>query len=628
MRKFAQGAEMTADGVSFRVWAPDHRRVEVVLSKARETRPLEKEQDGYWSAVVEGVRAGDQYRYRLNGASPDLPDPAARFLPEGPHGPAEIVDPNTFTWSDDNWTGHPSAGHVIYELHVGTFSPEGNWEGALAKLPLLRDLGITTIEIMPVAEFAGRYGWGYDGVAWFAPSHLYGSPDSFRRFVNGAHALGLAVILDVVYNHFGPSGDYSSQYSRNYVGATKTEWGGGLNYDGTNAHGMRQLATDNAAYWIDEFHLDGLRLDATQAIRDTSPDHIVSAISRAARTAAKGRRLFLVGESEPQDSRLLHGLPQPGSGSGLDALWNDDFHHSSVVALTGRRQAYYSDYVGNANEWIATAKQGFLYQGQRSFWQKGPRGRPTRGLPMEAFVSFLENHDQVANSLWGERLWRQCRPSQHRAMTALLLLGPWTPMLFQGQEWNSSARFCYFAGHDDELAGLVRKGRTEFLSQFPGCANHPELLPDPGAPEVLQDSRLRWDERTLMEHAQALKLHQDLLRIRRSDWTIGRKSPEEVTIEIAALSPHCGLLRYFAHKNDPQRSDRILLTNLGSDFELTPGSQPLLAPPDEFRGSRWRASWSSEDPGYGGYGCSEPDTHDSGWVIPASATLLLAPGQH
>lgn len=621
-RRFAQGAEATPHGVSFRIYAPEHSRVDLMLVSRNQILPMQSEGDGFWSLLAPDVKDRETYFYRLDGEPNNLPDPCARYLPEGPHGPAEVVDPSTFGWSDNDWQGIPVADQVIYELHVGTFSPEGNWAGLEAKLPWLAELGVTTLELMPVAEFDGTFGWGYDGVAWFAPSHLYGTADGFRRVVDRAHQLQLAVILDVVYNHFGVSGDYTSKYSRHYAGSRKTEWGTGLNFDGPQAQAMRSLVIDNARYWIDEFHLDGLRLDATQAISDSSPDHIVSALSRAARAAAKGRQIFIVGENERQDTRFLR--PHGESGKDLDALWNDDFHHSSRVALTGRRQAYLSDYLGHASEWIAAAKTGFLYQGQWSRWQEMPRGHATQGLPPTSFACFLENHDQVANSLTSKRLWQQSSPAQHRAMTALLLLGPWLPLLFQGQEWNSTAPFCFFAKHNEQLAPLVRDGRAEFLSQFPGCAAHPELLRDPASDATFEISRLRWAEVEQVEHTVALQMHRDLLRLRRMDPTLAGFRHQGGRLDVTTLSPGCGLIRYFTDGlQGPEAGDRILLVNLGASIELDRIPEPLLAPPAPH--DHWVMVWNSEEPGYGGHGCDKPNTPAGRWTIPGCAAALLAP---
>jgi maltooligosyltrehalose trehalohydrolase len=626
-RRRAQGAELVDGGVSFRLWAPERRQVELVLADDTTPRPMKAMEEGHWELTIPGIGAGTRYRYRLDGAGPDLPDPVSCFMPEGPHGPSEVVDPKRFRWTDSLWTGLPLHGQVIYELHIGTFSAEGNWQGALKQLAALKAIGVTAVEVMPVAEFPGQFGWGYDGVGWFAPSHLYGSADDFRAFVDGAHALGLGVLLDVVYNHFGPDGNYLEQFSPNYFSKQSNEWGRSLNFDGEQSTALRRLVTENAAYWVEEFHLDGLRLDATQSIVDGSEEHVIVALGRAARAAAGGRRILLIGENEPQHSNLLRSTAL--GGLGLDALWNDDFHHSANVALTGRRQAYYSDYRGSANEWVAAAKHGFLFQGQRSGWQGKRRGQSTRGLPSAAFVAFLENHDQVANSMWGSRVWERSNAACHRAMTALLLLGPWTPMLFQGQEWNASTPFHYFADHEPDLAKLVRKGRAEFMSQFPGCADGTgiEVLLDPAATATFDASRLRWDERGLPAHERALRLHTDLLNLRRTDATLGAHAPTGVTLEVTTLTPTCGAFRYFV--DGPVASagaqDRLLIINLGADIELPSVAEPLLSPPAQPGHTCWSILWSSEDPRYGGNGCAEPESEERGFKIPACAAVLLTP---
>jgi maltooligosyltrehalose trehalohydrolase len=615
-RRRAQGAEVFDDGTDFRLWAPVCESVELRLEESQAISALTREADGHWFVRLPQVRAGAHYRYRVDGQE-WLPDPAARFLPEGPHGPAEVVDSRAFAWTDTRWRGVHKHGQIIYEMHVGTFSPEGTWAGAMSKLALLKELGVTVVEVMPICEYPGEFGWGYDGVQWFAPSRTYGRPDDLRRFVDHAHRLGLGVILDVVYNHLGPDGNYLARFSPFYFSKETTEWGASLNFDGEQCEAMRRLAIDSAAAWIDEYHFDGLRLDAIHSIFDRSAHHIVAAIARECRWAAGPRALFISAENETQESHYVQ--PVESGGAGLDALWNDDFHHTAVVALSGRRHAYYRDFHGTAAEWLAPAKYGFLFQGQCSEWQALRRGHPTRGLAMASFVSYLENHDQVANSLQGARLWQQSQPGCHRAMTALLLLGPWTPLLFQGQEWNCSSPFHYFAQHTPELAGLVRSGRAEFMAQFPGAS--PELLPDPGARETFDRCRLRWEERDLPLHERALKLHRDLITLRRQDLTLwGAHARKDVRVEFSALNATCGWLRFFA---DDPHGDRLLLINLGPDVDWRCVTDPLLAPPA--RDTCWRVLWSSEDPGYGGHGTFEPEDEEHGWTIPGSAATLLAP---
>jgi maltooligosyltrehalose trehalohydrolase len=461
-RRLPVGAEVQeAGGVHFRVWAPASPRVAVVCAQSETLEnatelALAQEPGGYWSGFIAEARAGDHYRYRL--ATGDFPDTASRFQPRGPHGTSRIVDPGAFAWTDQAWRGVSREGQVLYEMHIGTFTREGTWAAAMAQLPHLADLGVTLLEVMPVADFPGRYGWGYDGVNLFAPTRLYGEPDDFRRFVDRAHALGLGVILDVVYNHLGPDGNYLREFAPHYFSTRyRNEWGDALNFDDEFSGPVRELFIANAAYWIDEFHCDGLRLDATQQIFDSSPQHLLAAIAERAREAAGGRGIYLVNENEPQHALLVRPIEQ--GGYGLDAIWNDDFHHTAIVAMTGRNEAYYTDYHGSPQEFISAAKWGFLFQGQRYKWQKARRGTPSLDLAPSNFVNFLQNHDQIANSLWGRRVHTLTSAARVRALTALLLLGPNTPMLFQGQEFAASAPFLYFADHTPELAAAVGKGR-------------------------------------------------------------------------------------------------------------------------------------------------------------------------
>lgn len=348
-RRLPVGAELGLSGVHFRVWARRRQRVDVVFgddaSPALRLTRLKSEGNGYFSGMVAAARAGDLYRFRLDGGDALYPDPASRYQPHGPHGPSQVIDPAAFAWSDHDWHGAGSEGQVLYEMHVGTFTREGSWESASRELPALAELGVTVLEVMPVAEFAGRFGWGYDGVDLFAPYHVYGLPDDLRRFVDRAHSLNVGVILDVVYNHLGPDGCYLREFSEDYfTDRYENEWGEPINFDGEHAGPVREFFLANAGYWIDEFHLDGLRLDATQQIFDSSSEHILACVSRRVREAAHGRATLLVGESEPQDVRLVR--PVKHGGYGLDALWNDDFHHSATVALTGHNEAYYTDYLG------------------------------------------------------------------------------------------------------------------------------------------------------------------------------------------------------------------------------------------------------------------------------------------
>jgi maltooligosyltrehalose trehalohydrolase len=600
-RRRAWGAELDGHGgVTFRVFAPGRARVDVVLGDGPSPRVVALSADdapGAWVGTVDDVGPGARYRFSLAGDAEPLPDPSSRFQPEGPFGPSEVVDP-TFRWTDAEFRGIARRGRVVYELHVGTFTPTGTWEAARERLPDLARLGVTVIEVMPVSAFAGARGWGYDGVFWFAPHQAYGRPEDFRRFVDDAHRLGLGVILDVVYNHLGGVGNFLPRFAPNYMSAAATEWGDGMNYDVGKSPPARALVTENVAYWIDEFHLDGFRFDATQSIVDSSRPHILTEAAATARLAAGKKCIYLVGENEPQDTNLVR--PTTEGGAGFDALWNDDFHHAALVALTGHREAYFVDYTGSARELVACVRHGFLFQGQRYAWQNKGRGTSTRGLPPRAFVTFLENHDQVANYGLGERTWTRAAPARLRALTALTLLGPATPLLFQGQEWNATARFAYFTDLDPQLTALVKAGRAQFLHQFPRYAPAAarDRFPDPSSPEVFASCRLDWSERDRPFHARVLGMHRDLLELRRDDPTLRREGEDGVTVDAAALDDVSFVVRYFGAERDGTE-DRLLVVNLGADREPDSLAEPLVAPP---AGTTWRPAWSSDDPRYGGQG--------------------------
>jgi maltooligosyltrehalose trehalohydrolase len=610
-RRLQVGVELQRrGGVHARVWAPARREVALVKDGETDGVRLDPEGDGFFSGAA-GLAAGDRYWFRLDG---ELlrPDPASRFQPEGPHGPSQVVDPDAFTWTDHGWGGVERHGQVLYEMHVGTFTPTGTWAAAAEELEELARLGITVIEMMPVNDFAGRFGWGYDGVNLYAPTRLYGTPDDLRRFVDRAHALGLGVILDVVYNHLGPDGNYLADFSPDYFTTRyRNDWGQAINFEGPAP--AREYFVANAGYWIEEFHVDGLRVDATQDMHDASDEHVLAAIARRARQAGAPRRIFLVGENEPQETRLVR--PPADGGYGFDALWNDDYHHTAVVALTGRREAYYLDYTGSPQELISCAKYGFLYQGQWYSWQKQRRGTAALDLPHAACVTFLENHDQVANSAFGRRLHQSASPARYRALTALTLLGPGTPMLFQGQEFASSKPFLYFADHRPELREPIRKGRAAFLAQFSSMQDPEvrEALPEPGDEDTFRRCTLDRAERTA--HAEAYALHRDLLALRHGDATLTR--PGRVDGALVALEAF--VVRLFGGDGD-----RLLLVNLGRDLDLRPAPEPLLAPPP---GQRWRLAWSSESVQYGGSG-TPAIRPDAEWHIPGETALLLRPLPH
>jgi maltooligosyltrehalose trehalohydrolase len=612
------GAQAAPGGTHFRVWAPGHRGVAVLLENGSAPVPMEREGDGYWSCFARNARPGDRYRLQIDNCD-SYPDPASRFQPEGPHGPSQIVDPGTYRWSAEEaaWGGCRLEGQVLYELHIGTFTAEGTYTAAERELGRLAALGITVLELMPVAQFAGRWGWGYDGVDLFAPHNSYGTPDDLRHFIDAAHRAGLGVIQDVVYNHLGPDGNYLKSFSPDYFAKEATEWGDSINFDGENCEGAREFFRENAAYWVREFHFDGLRLDATQSIKDNGRlgPHILEEIGEAVRAAAGARDVIIVAENEPQDTTLIR--PIKAGGYGLDGMWNDDLHHSMMVRLTHKREAYYSDYLGRAQEFVSAAKRGFLYQGQPYGWQKGhARGSSSRGIAPQHFITFIENHDQVANTDTGARVRARSHPGVYRAMTAYWLLTPGTPMFFQGQEYGALTQFLYFCDHNPQLAQAVRTGRREFLEQFPSLASEDaqRVLPDSAAEDTFRRCKLDPGDSN-KANPQILALHEDLLRLRRTDPVLCRQ--RDAVLDGAVLSEDCFVLRFFAENGD----DRLLVVNFGRDLELPHAPEPLLAPSS---GSSWGLAWSSDHHRYGGGGVVCPVT-ETGWRIPGASTVLLTP---
>ncbi|HVF72573.1 MAG TPA: malto-oligosyltrehalose trehalohydrolase [Chthoniobacterales bacterium] len=622
-RRYPIGAELIGDGrVHFRIWAPKAETLEVAVEgkwrdghgeKSPATfHALDREEGGYFSGAIQ-AEAGTLYRFRLNGEGNLYPDPASRFQPEGPHGPSCVVNPASFNWTDQSWKGIRMAGQVIYEMHIGTFTAEGTWRAAMTELAELKRIGITVIEMMPVADFPGEYGWGYDGVDLFAPTRLYGAPDDLRAFIDHAHSLGLAVILDVVYNHFGPDGNYLGIYSADYLHRERgNDWGDSINFDGDNSAPVREFFISNGCYWIDEFHFDGFRFDATQSIQDESDEHVVGAIGRAARKVASERSIILVAENENQEAKLL--WPRERRGDDFDGVWNDDLHHSAYVALTGRHEAYYSDFRGRPQEFISALKYGYLFQGQTYWSHQAERGMPTFGAPPEAFVWYLENHDQVSNSAQGQRMRFDSSPGVYRALTGLLLLGPGTPLLFQGEEFGASAPFVFFADiGDDNLKEAIRKGRFEFLQQFPSIRS-PEIvetLPVPARRETFERCKLNFAERETMRPF--YDLHCDLLRLRHEDSRFQKQIPGGV--DGAVVGEKSFVLRYFGEQND----DRLLVVNLGPEQPFIPGPEPLLAAPWN---CEWELLWSSDNERYGGPGVKAPFS-DDGWILPAESAIAL-----
>jgi maltooligosyltrehalose trehalohydrolase len=632
----ATGATLNpSGGARFRVWAPRCTRLEVIFTDSPDQPvSLETNGDGYFSGSAEASLAqhGKRYKFRLNGKEL-FPDPWSRFQPDGPHGDSQLWDSRRYKWQHCDWPGVSLKGQVLYELHIGTFTSERTYAAAEARLPLLKEAGITVIELMPLAEFPGNFGWGYDGVKMFAPYHGYGTPDDLRHFVDTAHGLGLGVLLDVVYNHLGPDGNYIGQFTGTFFADKHhTPWGHAINYDAEGSQGTREFVLSNAAYWVREFNFDGLRLDATQTIFDDSPrrggTHILRAIGEAVRTAAQGRETIIVAEDDERRADMMR--PE---GYALDGVWNDDFHHSARVALTGRRPFYLGPFQGSAQELVSAAKYGFLHAGQtigdtsgqtvavKPGETAGPRrllGQLTFGVPLWRFVNYIENHDQVSAETKGSRLRTLTSAAAYRAMSTYLLLGPGTPMLFQGQEFGSTTPFPYFADHGDALRPLVRDGRWDFLREFiPGATKEmaEELgLPDPGAESTAQAATLDWSERDREPALSAL--YKDLIALRKHETIF---VANDLRVDGAILAERCLLLRYWRDAGSGQVA-RLLVVNLGDDVDLPEIAEPLLGT----EGGGWEMIFSSEDQKYGGTG--SPNFEDTdGWHMAARSAVFLAP---
>jgi len=586
-------------GVHFRVWAPAASRVEVEFTESGDCLPLSAQADGVWAAHIPRARPGTRYRYRLNGALA-RPDPYSRSQPEGVHGPSAVVDPEAFEWHDAGWRGSHIDGLVIYQCHVGTATPAGTFDSLIDELPRLQRLGINAIEPLPVAEFPGGRNWGYDGVNLFAPAHVYGGPEALKRFVDAAHQRGLGVILDVVYNHLGPDGNYLRDFAPEYfTDRHQTPWGAAINYAGPGSEWVRKLVVDNARYWVHEFHVDGLRLDATHAIFDDSNVHVLAELTQAVRTSLPAQRhVVLIAETSENDVRYLQ--PVGDGGFGFDAVWADDFHHSLRRYLAGDHEGYYADYAGTLAEVASCIESGWLYAGQttpRSGFET-PRGTPARGRPANQFVYALQNHDQVGNRAFGERLHHQIDRDRYRAASTLLLFLPFTPMLFMGQEFGASSPFQYFTEHDPALGKLVTEGRRREFQAFAAFADpaNRDRIPDPQAAATFVDSKLHVEEADAPAGATLQALYQRLLELRRTDAVLVDQARERM--QARALAPDVLAVRRWQPGHE-----RLLLVNFGDAPWRT----------EEF-GGRWHVLLDSGAPsGVGPTGVT---------VAPRSATVL------
>jgi maltooligosyltrehalose trehalohydrolase len=504
------GASLSGESCDFRVWAPSAQSVTLRLTGEHGTRDWPMQSDGQYFSLQAFARHGDRYFYIADQNKP-VPDPVSRFLPEGVHGPTEIVDPENSAWNDSGWCGLPLRDYVIYELHIGTFTSEGTFDAAISRLPYLKDLGVTVIEIMPVAAFPGTRNWGYDGVSPYAVQASYGGPDGLKRLVNAAHAIGLGVIMDVVYNHLGNEGNYLRMFGPYFTDKHQTPWGEAINYDQPGSEGVRRYFAENALYWIREYHMDGLRLDAVQTIKDNSPKHILAEIKEdvAALAAELGREVCVIAETDENDEKMAR--PASAGGFNLDAIWSDDFHHAIHAFFTGERKGYYQDF-GRPEQIARALQQGFVFQGEPfQFWGGRQRGTSSARMPAPAHVICIQNHDQVGNRARGERLTALVPRGVRMLAAALLLLAPETPLLFMGQEYDEPNPFQFFTDYGDPaLQQAVREGRRQEFKDF-DFAN--DEVPDPQAPATFERSKLNW-QLTQSEN-QMLDWYKSLLALRK-----------------------------------------------------------------------------------------------------------------
>ena len=534
----------------FTIWAPSAKSVAVKVNGA--VIPMqEKDDQGTWQIEVKDAGPGTDYGYLLNEDPACYPDPRSQSQPNGVHGLSRLYDQAAFSWTDEAFQAVPLANAIVYELHIGTFTERGTLDSAIERLDYLIDLGVTHVELMPVASFAGNYGWGYDGVALFSVHEPYGGPDALKRFVNAAHQRGLAVLLDVVYNHFGPVGNYTGKFGPYLTSAHHTPWGGAVNLEEAWSHQVRRFFCDNALMWMRDFHIDGLRLDAVHAFVDRSAIHFLEQLAVEVETlgAALARPLVLIAESDLNDPRIIR--PRVAGGFGMDAQWNDDFHHALFAVLCpGSEGGYYADF-GSLRQLAKAIEEGFVYDGVYSKYRNRIHGRSARGLSLHRFLAFIQNHDQVGNRALGDRVAEIVGFDRAKIAAAIVLLNPMIPMLFQGEEWAASSPFRYFANHDDpEMARMVSEGRKKEFAVF-GWS--PDSIPDPESRETLERSKLKWPELSVRPHAEMLSWYRELIRLRRTTSSLNDGEPGHTHV---SYSEEEMWLRM-------ERGDIAILCNLG-----------------------------------------------------------------
>ena len=541
----------------FQIWAPKVRDLAVQVDGV--SRPMQgPDEQGWWCAEMESANTGSDYGFLVDDDPRAYPDPRSLWQPSGVHGLSRVYDQRSFRWSDTGFQAPPLASAIVYELHVGTFTPEGTLDAAIEKLDHLKKLGITHVELMPVASYSGNHGWGYDGVALFAVHEPYGGPDALKRFVDAAHHMQLAVLLDVVYNHFGPVGNYSGKFGPYVTDAHHTPWGGAVNLEDADAHQVRRFFCDNALMWMRDFHIDGLRLDAVHALVDRSAIHFLEQLAGETRTleATVGRRLVLIAESDLNDPRIV--TSSDAGGFGFDAQWSDDFHHALFAVLAREPQSgYYRDF-GSLRQLAKALEDNFVYDGVFSECRKRMHGRPAKHIPQCRLLGYVQNHDQIGNRAKGERITESAGFDRAKIAAAVVLLAPFAPMLFQGEEWAASSPFPYFADHDDPaLARSVSEGRRR---EFAAFGWDPASIPDPENRDTFERSKLQWQELKEGPHNEMLAWYRELIRIRRMNHDLNDSAPGATHVRWSEEE------RWFAM----ERGRVVLLSNLGAEMHTCP----------------------------------------------------------
>ena len=534
------GATVLPGGVRFRIWAPSQPLMRLVLEGSGDMLPMQPLADGWHELTTDKAATGTRYRFAL-GDGMHVPDPASRHQPDDIHGPSEVIDPAAYSWRDASWTGRPWHEAIIYELHVGTFTQAGTFRAAIERLDHLAALGITAIELMPLADFPGARNWGYDGVLLYAPDASYGRPEDLKALIDAAHGKGLMAFLDVVYNHFGPDGNYISLYAPPiFTERHKTPWGNAINYDGAGAQPVREFAIQNALYWLEEYRFDGLRLDAVHTIVDDSPKHILTELAERVHQRFDGKRqVHLILENEENDAGRLERAPN-GDVKRYTAQWNDDVHHGLHTTATGERDGYYSEYHGQIDRLARALTEGFAFQGEMMNYRGSARGAPCAHLPPTAFIAFMQNHDQIGNRAFGDRLTDSTPAEPVRAIAALYLLAPQIPMLFMGEEWAAAQPFPFFCDFEGDLAESVRNGRRAEFARFPefSDAASRERIPDPTALYTFTAAKLDWNDLERGAHAQWLDWYRRIIAVRTA----------QIVPRLAKAAGHCGTSEMLGEK--------------------------------------------------------------------------------